>query len=109
MYIFYCIKRSSPTFLVNTGGDILDLQELSGRKSSKVARGYLKEVSIAWKIQVGGVSVNTASCTKKTIKMKKHVADQDPVDMPIILDMNSTSGVSIKFKNCRNIHVKVHK
>lgn len=109
MYTGHCIRRSSATFLVNAGGDILDLQELGGWESSNVARGYLennliKKISIARKIQVGDASVNNASCKEDTIELNKNVVGLDSVDTPIILDKKG-SGVSINFENCQNIHV----
>jgi len=54
MYTGHCVRRSLANFLDNAGGDILDLQELGGWESTKVA--VEQRVSIARKVQIGDVS-----------------------------------------------------
>lgn len=114
MYTGHCVRRSSANFLVNAGGDILDLQELGGWESAKVARGYLEEsiskkVSIARKIQIGDVSGSGLS-TGEPHEIERSacsVINQSSEDIPMIVDAKG-KGVSIKFENCQNIVLHVH-
>ena len=117
---------ATATFLVNAGGDVLDLQELGGWESSKVARGYLEEnltkkVSIAQKIQSSDILESSASCsrTKKNFEgleslnimsaesfRKNVVVSTAAEELPITVD---TKNGSIKFENCQNIVINFHK
>ena len=41
--IYLCLRRTSATFLVDSGGDITTLKRHGGWKSSSVAEGYIEE------------------------------------------------------------------
>lgn len=99
---------------MNAGGDILDLKELCGWESTKVARGYLEEsvtkkVSIAHKIQIGDVFGSGLS-TGEPNEIKRSagsVTNQSSEDITMVVDAKG-KGVSIKFENCQNIVLHVH-
>lgn len=132
MYTGHCIRRSSATLLVNAGGDILQLQELGGWESSKVAKEYLEEnltkkVSIAKKIQVGNDSISSGSKTTESMEFARtsktledvrgldlmyaesshpNDASKAAEDLTMMMD---TKCVSFNFNNCEKIEVHVHK
>lgn len=81
-YTGHCLRRTSATLLVNSGGDITMLKRHGGWKSSTVAEGYIEDsmaskTSICEKILTNVGNTTEANQINNTINVKRKIAEEE--------------------------------
>lgn len=115
-YTGHCLRRTSATLLVDSGGDITALKRHGGWRSNTVAEGYIEESiknkeEIARKIlrpdepSTSNHAINVSSATNDDVNKKEIAQEKCPQDSSTsaaFTDIVDKAGLINVYKNCSN-------